>query len=214
MKPRTLVKVLGGGLMLTVFVSIALPQAASAEGLLCQRKNKPSYMKIRETRIQALRVVRPPAVGCPTGWDPLGIIQDPADIEKIAMRVFENNQASLQGEQGPTGPTGPQGAQGPQGMPGIVNADACYSKTESANGYGSLVKEVYCNDPAQEFMLNFGWTAAPEELLDDIVFWQARQLFTPGYTYPTGARARAVRQSFDHWTLSVVIVCCPKGPAT
>jgi len=144
----------------------------------------------------------------------LGIIQDPADIEKIAMRVFENNQASLQGEQGPTGPTGPQGAQGPQGMPGIVNADACYSKTESANGYGSLVKEVYCNDPAQEFMLNFGWTAAPEELLDDIVFWQARQLFTPGYTYPTGARARAVRQSFDHWTLSVVIVCCPKGPAT
>lgn len=249
-------------------LGLALPATGYAEGLLCQKKNNPSG-RVRVTRIQALKVVRPPSLGCPKGYNPLGIVVDPQDVEKTALNVFSSNQESLQGDEGPEGPAGPQGPQGEvgpegpvgpqgetgpqgeqgiqgeigpvgpqgevgpqgpvgpqgetgpqglqgiqgeQGLPGMIDAQACYSRTLESTGQGYLEQPVECNNPSQEFMLNYGWSVAPELFWQDITFWRVLQTFTPGYNYPTGANVKAFRQAMlGDYTLTVTIVCCPAG---
>ena len=131
------------------------------------------------------------------------------------------------GDTGPTGPQGEAGATGPQGPAGTFNAGGCYAKTRTV-AFGPLPStsrnslprprlganlSAFCNDPDNEFMLNYGWILSEER---DIVFRQETLYNIPTgailYPYPIGANVRAVRgrpiPNRPH-NLTLTINCCP-----
>lgn len=163
--------------------------------LILKKEAYITYAKTCKKRYVAFRLedLSPRAPGEPGATGPAG--QD-----------GHNGHDGKDGAAGPTGPegvAGPQGQQGPQGepgAPGVFEVCGCYSKV----GEGVTKVHLLCNNPNNEFMLNYGYTtlngqAAPKSILQDY----------GEYSYPIGV---ILNLSSSSTTGASEGVSCPPKP--
>lgn len=133
----------------------------------------------------------------------------PQGVQGDAGLQGETGPQGPQGEQGVQGVQGEQGEQGAQGNPGIVNIDACYTKTELRTGVLDETETVYCNNPGSEYIQHIGHAIS----LNDVFTTHETLEFSEGentYTHPVGGTIRAFRHSgIIPYTLTVTVLCCP-----
>lgn len=117
----------------------------------------------------------------------------------------------LKGNAGVAGTEGDEGDKGDVGPAGSINIGSCYSKTGTSTGSGDKVVNVYCNNPANEFVQGVSVISSNTKA----AISQQQLLFTDltnsSYFYPIGSSVGGMLTSGNSsWTLNVSIFCCGK----